>query len=46
VVIYCIGDAAALSGYFWHVDHEVFVHYRKLWHVYNSLDDTFSDFVF
>jgi hypothetical protein len=26
--------------------YQVFVHDQQLWHVYNSPDDTFSDFVF
>jgi hypothetical protein len=37
VAIHRIGDAATLSGYCWHVDGEVFVRHRQLWHVYNSL---------
>jgi hypothetical protein len=46
VAIHYTDGMAALSGHCWHVDREVFVLYRKLWHVYSSLDDTFSDFVF
>jgi hypothetical protein len=46
VAIHCIGDAAVLSGYCWHMDGEVFVRYRKLLNVCSSPDDTFSDFVF
>jgi hypothetical protein len=46
VIIHCIGDVAALSGYCWHVDREVLVRYRQFWHVCNSPDDTFSNFVF
>jgi hypothetical protein len=46
VAIHRVGDAVALSGYCWHVDGEVFVRYRHLWHVCKSPDDTFSNVVF
>jgi hypothetical protein len=46
VPIHRIDGVVVLSGYYWHVDGEVFVHYRQLWHVCSSPDDTFSDFVF
>jgi hypothetical protein len=46
VAIRHIVGVAALSGYRWHVDREVFIRYRQLWHVCSSPDDTFSDFVF
>jgi hypothetical protein len=45
VVIQLTDGVAALSGHYWHVDHEVFVCYRKLWHVCHRIDDTFSDLV-
>jgi hypothetical protein len=38
------GGVAILSGYCWHVDHEVFVRYWQPWHVYSSPDDTFFRF--
>jgi hypothetical protein len=46
VAIYCIDGVADFSGHCWHMDREVFVRNRKLWHVCSILDDTFSDFVF
>jgi hypothetical protein len=46
VVIHLTGGVAALSGHCWHVDHKVFVRYKKLWHVSSRLDDTFSDLIF
>jgi hypothetical protein len=46
VAIHRIGDAAALSGYYWHVDGKVFVRYRQFWHICSSPDDTFSEVVF
>jgi hypothetical protein len=45
VAIHLTNGVAALSGHCWHADHEVFVRYRKLWHVYHRIDDTFSDLV-
>jgi hypothetical protein len=46
VAIHRIDGVAVLSGYCWHVDGEVFIRYQQLWNVYNSPDDTLSDFVF
>jgi hypothetical protein len=46
VAIHLTDGVAALSGHYWHVDHEVFVRYQKLWHVYYKIDETFSDLVF